>query len=93
MYRPLYHCTAKKDRFEAHHLAVSHFSRWNEKFTKVENIGSLPLPVKEMLLPGPFWKDPSWEYDTHTAESDNAGRSGLGTRSHESVKKDLAKEM
>ena len=32
----MYHCTAKPDRFEAHVLAVSHFSRWEEKFRKVD---------------------------------------------------------
>ena len=35
VYRPLYHCTAKEDRFEAHCMAVSHFSRWEEKFRPV----------------------------------------------------------
>ncbi len=37
VYRPLYHCTAKAGRFEAHYMAVSHFSRWESKFRKLTN--------------------------------------------------------
>ena len=48
VYRPLYHCTAKPDRFEAHYMAVSHFSRWEEKFRKVpeEEMDKIPKANK-----------------------------------------------
>lgn len=37
VYRPLYHCEAAANRFEAHVLAVSHFARWDERFRRVEH--------------------------------------------------------
>ena len=62
IYRPLYHCPAAADRFEAHVLAASHFSRWDEKFRLLtpEEVAELPREVRSLLLPGPFWFDPKW---------------------------------
>lgn len=84
VYRPLYNCTAKKDRFEAHSLAVSHYSRWESKFTRVDP-SALPADVATLLLPGPFVYDPSWSFADTTSSYISCGpnRSGLGVRSHE----------
>lgn len=83
VYRPLYHCVAGCHRFEAHHLAVSHFSRW-ERFRRLDpdEVNSLPPAVLSRLLPGPFWFDPDWDYDALTTPVPTS-RSGLGHRSHE----------
>merc|ERR1719343_1124482 len=51
VYRPLYHCGAKEDRFEAHVLATSHFDRFS-KFKKV-SYGDLDPQAKSSALPGP----------------------------------------
>ena len=59
VYRPLYHCPAKRERFEAHLLAVSHFARWEQRFTRVPT-PSLPAAARALLLPGPFYLDPAW---------------------------------
>ena len=92
VYRPLYHCTAKPDRFEAHYMAVSHFSRWEEKFRKVpdEEMDKIPKEVQEKILPGPFWKDDAWTLSAGTVKTSiglkdekTKNISGLGTRSHE----------
>lgn len=36
LYKPLYACGSKPGSFEAHHLAVSTFTRWESKFVKVD---------------------------------------------------------
>ena len=41
MYKPLYACGNKEGSFEAHHLAVSTFERWERKFTKVQDSETL----------------------------------------------------
>lgn len=89
VYRPLYHCSSKENRFEAHTIAVSHFSRWEEKFSRVTGpdggfhsvTAALPAEVRELLLPGPFVKDPQWNLPARTVPVD-ATESGLGSRSH-----------
>ena len=96
VYRPLYHCPAAKGRFEAHVLAVSHFSRWEDKFRQctAEEIEALPASVSSLLLPGPFWMDPLWTAPAITAPvpagtdadgrpSQGSTRSRLGRRSHD----------
>eukprot|EP00239_Pterosperma_sp_CCMP1384_P001642 CAMPEP_0197844766 /NCGR_PEP_ID=MMETSP1438-20131217/1742_1 /TAXON_ID=1461541 /ORGANISM="Pterosperma sp., Strain CCMP1384" /LENGTH=362 /DNA_ID=CAMNT_0043455729 /DNA_START=67 /DNA_END=1155 /DNA_ORIENTATION=+ len=87
VYRPLYHCDAAKDRFEAHTMAVSHFSRWEEKFKRVpaHEIRRLPKSVTTLILDGPFDFDPEWSQCRRTlpASPTISQRSGLGTRSHE----------
>jgi hypothetical protein len=88
VYRPLYHCTAQPERFEAHTLACSHFSRWEEKFRgplEPAELSTLPEAVRALLLPGPFVSDPSWVWDLHTSAlpAGCGTRSGLGLRSHE----------
>lgn len=85
VYRPLYHCTAKEDRFEAHALAVSHYSRWESKFKRVADTKAIPPDVAALLLPGPFVLDPSWSFAASTSPylCCGANRSGLGLRSHE----------
>eukprot|EP00961_Rhodomonas_salina_P058450 785333-Rhodomonas_salina.3 len=50
LYRPLYDCAAKKGSFESHVLAVSHFSRWEEKFKKV---GFVPLSLTRRIFSWP----------------------------------------
>ena len=95
IYRPLYLCDAKADRFEAHYLAASHFSRWDEKFSRIDlanpsQLAQLPAAVRSVLhasgfsAPGdlvlPGWMLPPF---TSPISDENAGRSGLGTRSHE----------
>lgn len=85
VYRPLYHCPASAERFEGHVLAISHFSRWEEKFHRVE-ISNLPPAVRSLLLPGPFWSDPLWTSAALTSPVPAGAlvtRSGLGRRSHE----------
>eukprot|EP00930_Biecheleria_cincta_P093040 TRINITY_DN83176_c0_g1_i1.p1 TRINITY_DN83176_c0_g1~~TRINITY_DN83176_c0_g1_i1.p1 ORF type:complete len:181 (+),score=32.54 TRINITY_DN83176_c0_g1_i1:24-545(+) len=59
VYRPLYHCDAKENRFEAHVLATSHFDRFESKFRRVE-FAELDLPARSTALPGPFWMDKAW---------------------------------
>ena len=66
IYRPLYHCEAKSDSFEAHVLAASHFSRWEEKFQRV-SYAEVPASVRAWVLPGPFVHDPEWTYPWHSA--------------------------
>jgi predicted metalloenzyme YecM len=88
VYRPLYHCAAASDRFEAHVLAVSHFQRWNDKFERVTEaeLATLPPSVLRLVLPGPFWSDPQWPAPALTEPLPAAAsttRSGLGSRSHE----------
>ena len=85
VYRPLYHCTAKEGRFEAHTLAVSHFSRWESKFKRVTDPAMMPAATADLLLPGPFAFDPLWGCSTAATPYLCCGpnRSGLGTRSHE----------
>merc|ERR1719291_313003 len=56
--RPLYHCDAKADRFEAHLLATSHYERFN-KFRPVR-YEELDLASKGNVLPGPFVADAQW---------------------------------
>ncbi|CAD7933350.1 unnamed protein product [Amoebophrya sp. A25] len=74
IYRPLYHCTAKPDRFQAHYMAASHFSRWESKFNKVllstwEDFETfIPPEVRKLVLPGPFWVDPEWTKENGFAE-------------------------
>merc|ERR1712107_964828 len=58
VYRPLYHCAAKEDRFEAHVLATSHFERFS-RFKKI-SYSELDSQAKSAALPGPFWQDSSW---------------------------------
>ena len=89
VYRPLYHCSSKEGSFEAHVLAVSHFSRWEDKFVRVKGPdggfhsvpAALPAEARELLLAGPFVKDPQWGLPARTAPVD-ATESGLGHRSH-----------
>jgi hypothetical protein len=63
VYRPLYHCEAKPGSFPAHTLAVSHFSRWEQKFARVrfdseaQFCARVPAEVRARILPGPFWHD------------------------------------
>ncbi|CAD7964356.1 unnamed protein product [Amoebophrya sp. A120] len=74
IYRPLYHCTAKPDRFQAHYLAASHFARWESKFHKVvyasrrEYEELVPEKVRKFVLAGPFWHDPMWTAERGFAE-------------------------
>lgn len=82
VYRPLYHCEAKHERFEAHTLAVSHFSRWDEKFTKVTDLTTIDPKAAALLLEGPFTHDPLWTYASRTSPS-TGNTSGLGTRRHQ----------
>ena len=85
IYRPLYHCPAAADRFEAHRLAVSHFSRWEAKFRRVD-LGSVPAEARALLLPGPFCYDPRWAFAREAAPTGavvGSTRSGMGSRSHE----------
>tara|TARA_A100001015_G_C15041416_1_gene739893 strand:- start:2353 stop:3456 length:1104 start_codon:yes stop_codon:yes gene_type:complete len=65
VYRPLYHCPADSNRFEAHNLACSHFSRWNSKFRKCK-FNEIPEKIKELLLPGPFVYDKEWKFANRT---------------------------
>merc|ERR1711957_23530 len=65
VYRPLYHCEAKTDRFEDHVLATSHFDRFDSKFRKISYY-DLDMGAKAMALPGPFWRDDSWGLPHHT---------------------------
>ena len=60
VYRPLYHCGHKVDSYEAHVLAVSHFSRWDTKFQRIPS-SQVPREVLGRVLPGPFWADAEWE--------------------------------
>jgi len=90
VYRPLYHCPSREGRFEAHVLAVSHFSRWEEKFARVKGrdggfrsvAAALPQEARELLLPGPFTKDPLWAFPARTAAVGTTA-AGLGSRSHQ----------
>eukprot|EP00966_Prymnesium_polylepis_P316359 7309925-Prymnesium_polylepis.1 len=66
IYRPLYHCEASHGRFEAHVLAASHFSRWEDKFKRV-SAAELPAAVAAWLLPGPFFHDPEWTFASRSA--------------------------
>ena len=61
VYRPLYHCEAKPNRFEAHIMATSSFERWESKFKQVAP-EDIPDDVLAWLLPGPFARDPHWCY-------------------------------
>ena len=87
IYRPLYHCGASNN-FEAHVLASSHFSRWESKFRKVEDVGrDLSQEAKEYLLPGPFVKDPEWtRWSTLTQPLNLPAHSSPLLRSHEALK-------
>lgn len=60
VYRPLYHCPHKVDGYEAHVLAVSHFSRWDTKFKRIPYT-QVPAGALKRVLPGPFWADEDWE--------------------------------
>jgi hypothetical protein len=86
IYRPLYHCEAKPNRFEAHALASSHFSRWEEKFQRV-SLWSVPLSVRRLVLPGPFTLDPDWTLPPLTKHLPSCTRSTRSLlpveRSHE----------
>lgn len=44
LYKPLYCCHSKPGSFEAHHLAVSTFERWQRKFIPVSNCRLMDLP-------------------------------------------------
>lgn len=67
IYRPLYHCLRKAGSFEAHTLASSHFSRWESKFRRVEDIyAELDNEAKAYLLDGPFVADPAWTFPLRT---------------------------
>ena len=82
VYRPLYHCEAACGRFEAHVLATSHFSRWEEKFKAVDT-SSLPPAVAALLLAGPFVLDPEWQHERLSAPFPagvSTSRSGLACR-------------
>ena len=48
LYKPMYCCGSKKGSFEAHHLAVSTFERWERKFTPVHicRLEELPAHVR-----------------------------------------------
>jgi len=88
VYRPLYHCGHKPDGYEAHIMAISHFSRWDTKFKRIPN-SQVPKEALSRVLPGPFWADGEWEAGSWTTPNDLApsspkrvGLSGLGTRSH-----------
>lgn len=81
LYRPLYHCEFKPDRFEAHVLAVSHFERWERLFRSCA-VSSLPAEARARILPGPFYSDIDWSYNGDTTPA-VATKSGHGTRSHE----------
>ena len=85
VYRPLYHCTAADGRFESHHMAVSHFSRWESKFARLVDLDELPTEIASRLLPGPFWYDAAWTHPrlTRALPPGCTSRSGLGSRSHE----------
>jgi predicted metalloenzyme YecM len=80
VYRPLYHCEAKPDRFEAHILATSSFKRWETKFKKVAP-HEIPDDVVAWLLPGPFAQDPDWSYPCLTRPF-APSQSGRGSRTH-----------
>ena len=89
-YRPLYHCTAKNTRFPSHNLAVSHFSRWEEKFKRVttkEEFDRIPESTKGLILPGPFILDPEWKGSTETvlrSDEDKEKHPEIpGNRTHE----------
>ncbi|KAK3286892.1 hypothetical protein CYMTET_5576 [Cymbomonas tetramitiformis] len=87
VYRPLYHCVSEPARFEAHVLAVSHFSRWESKFNRVP-LKTLPAAARRRVLAGPFTWDSKWPALPEHAASLPKGvrsRSGLGTRSHEPI--------
>lgn len=83
LYRPLYHCQEKAGSFEAHTLAVSHFSRWESKFKPVD-VDQLPPSARSLLLTGPFTADPLWTrnlYQLLTVPVKHT-TSGHGTRTH-----------
>ena len=68
IYRPLYHCEASPDRFEAHVLASSHFERWDRLFEPQRvSAADVPADVRAWLLPGPFVYDPDWTYSWDSA--------------------------
>lgn len=50
LYKPLYACGSKEGSFEAHHLAVSTFERWERKFTKVQDPETLSEVQKHFLV-------------------------------------------
>lgn len=50
LYKPLYTCGSKYGSFEAHHLAVSTFTRWKSKFKKV----NIQLEASEVLKCHPY---------------------------------------
>lgn len=87
VYRPLYHCVAKPGSFEAHTMAASHFSRWDTKFRRVEDVeAELDPATKAYLLDGPFVADPSWVLPLRTAPLGLPAAPGAGAaleRSHE----------
>uniref|UniRef100_A0A7S1KWA5 Uncharacterized protein n=1 Tax=Alexandrium catenella TaxID=2925 RepID=A0A7S1KWA5_ALECA len=72
VYRPLYTCQAKPDRFEAHVLATSHFERFEQKFRRV-GYADLDMAAKGLVLPGPFWQDGSWGLAERTAPVQGQG--------------------
>ena len=80
VYRPLYHCEAKPNRFEAHIMATSSFERWESKFKQVAP-EDIPNDVFAWLLPGPFAHDPHWCYPYPTRPF-APSQSGRGTRTH-----------
>ena len=65
VYRPLYHCPREAERFEAHYMAVSHFSRWEEKFRPCD-VCDMDKTSLGYLLRGPFWRDPAWKVSSRT---------------------------
>jgi uncharacterized protein YqfB (UPF0267 family) len=52
LYKPLYRCGSKPGSFEAHHLAVSTFIRWESKFIHLPNcrLRDLPADVQQHLV-------------------------------------------
>jgi hypothetical protein len=52
LYKPLYDCGSKDGSFEAHHLAVSTFERWEQKFEPVPSgLSGLPPDAAAFVVP------------------------------------------
>ena len=79
LYKPLYHVDSKKGKYERHEYAVTHYSRWVEKFKRAQG----PVREKEYL-------ELNWDGDRTTAAGGTLAKvvkavggkttSGMGTR-------------
>jgi hypothetical protein len=73
LYKPLYNCSPEGGvglvgRFEAHMLAVSHFSRWQSKFEPNRvSAATIPAEAKSYLVdPAALSSGPTWSYLVET---------------------------